>query len=510
MSNRLGIISTQHNFTFSIMLEWAPGPNAVYEWTQEWIQTLNKEEEGQAPTFRVEPPDAAQKRNDNSNTGGKSILRNGYKKKRSVSWSKTIQVETFEKIDSRDDTQESESESDESQYEELDISHAKSMDSDAPESRVFDEVDNDRDELEDVLAQISTDEEDIADDVVGDITDNRDNKHSTQHETVVPHTTTEESEDVFAHIEASFSGEENAPFRISTDTSGDDVFDLVAANSTISETTLESGKAEAAAPDDNESDQNPSNREEVKLSSVFTPVILPDNFRLENRLGIDENGSFCTLSEDDRSLISNMDDTVCLVARRAASDDESIVSLRKRPKEYDETKQREIDGVLGHLGLNLPLPSMKDLWLALGVNEFSGIEVVQQDKMETRAEGGKDVPQTGSFSEAVSEESFPDKYSTEDDESDVLSDMATLSRDVSVCMSQDELGSLWESKNSVTSSKKKSRFGRKLSGRFSFSRKKGSRNDGVPSSIETSRKRRGLFKKRRKRSKTKEPQLLIC
>jgi hypothetical protein len=480
------------------MLEWAPGPDALFEWTQEWIQTLNKAQKDEAPTFTtVQAPPSALRRNGSCSSAGESILRNGYKKKRSVSWSKTIEVETFQAAESRDDTplstSESEGDSEES-YDELDISRSYTMDNDATDKRE--------------PVTMGDDEADKRDS--GDEADNRESGNGNQHEeTSFPAITQDESEDdVFAQIECSFHE--------------DDVYELVSASSTLTDATKQNNTITVDEP------RTPI-QEKVKASSVFIPVLLPNNFRLENRLGKTDSGSFCTLSEDDRSLISNIDDTASLVARRAASDDESIVSLRKRNKEYDDIKQREIDGVLGHLGLVLPLPSLKGLWSSLGnpnpnVDKGALKEAVSSGTKVIQ-DGGK-APRAGGISEAASEVVTRDKYSFDEgsersersdgditvltvssrvlgSESSERSDgditVLTVSSRV-VGKSQDELGSEWSSRRK--NKEKKSRFGM-LTGRFASSRKK-----AVGEDCRSSNKRRSLFKMRSKKSKA-PPQLLI-
>ena len=490
------------------MLGMVPGPNAVFEWTQEWIQTLNQADEDKPPTFNVveSPPGYKHRRRDSWGSHGESILRNGYQKKRSVSWSKTIQVQTFQEGDeSRDDVPESfsESESDES-YDDLQINQSNTMDDGGAENRDSDAVGDDVADIKetDIVcedAAYNTVTENTGA-VNADVADNRERGDGAPNEKRVlpPSSPSEESEDVFAQIEVSYSGaSENAPYKITTDQPSEDVFDLVAASSTISETTMEG----ITAPTDYEPITHSS--EKVKPSNIFTPVLLPPNFRLENRLGTTDSGSFCTLSEDDRSLISNMDETASLVARRAASDDESIVNLKRRKEEYDDTKQREIDGVLGHLGINLPLPSMKNFWSAMIANEvLCTSEAVSFDVNGCNAEDYTEVHRTGSISETSIEDLLPIKNSTSDgDGSDVESDMATLSKDVS--MSQDELGNAWHIQNAKK--KKKSKFRR-----FSLNRKKPAGFNEVPSNTVPSIKKRGLFNRRRKKGKAAAPQLLVC
>lgn len=508
------------------MLEWAPGKNAVLEWTQDWIQTLNKNEEDQAPTFTVKsPPPDNRKQLEGCNSPTQSILRNGYQKKRSVSWSKTIQVETFQKVESesRDDisVSVSESESDESEYDNLDISRSGTMD---------DEAEN-RDsgvEVHDLPGIQKTDTmgEDATDDRVTQKTDDdkANNRESVVKTTELVTTISDESEDVFAQIEVSFSGNESAPYKISTEQENEDVYELVAAASTITEATMEEGvKMEDAAAKHELEQASP---EKVEPSSVFTPVLLPDNFRLENRLERTDSGSFCTLDEDDKSLISNMDDTASLVDRRAASDEESIVSVRRRKVDYADTKQREVDGVLGHLGLVLPLPTMQNFWTALGVNEVGTSRAVSVDRKASNARlDNKEVHRTGSISVADSDDLSTDRYaapyeSTSLEGSEVDSDMATITRGASMdmtalsgdmmtlsreaSMSQEELSVVW--RNKIENKKKKSRFGRLSFGR----RKKVIRLDDADGNIVPSPKKRGLFNRRRRKSKGDTPQLLVC
>ncbi len=502
------------------MLEWAPGPNAVLEWTQDWIQTLNKNEEDQAPTFTVEsPPPDNRKQLEGCSSPTQSILRNGYQKKRSVSWSKTIQVETFQKIgsESRDDVSVSvsESESDESDYDGLDIRTSGTMDEA-----------EDRDtgvEVHDVPGTKKTDTKGETDDrVTGKTGDDRaNNRESSDNKTDLAVTISDESEDVFAQIEVSFSGNESgnesAQYKISTEQANEDVYDLVAAASTITEATMEGQDAATNF------EQEKTNPEKVKPSNVFTPVLLPDNFRLENRLEMTDSGSFCTLDEDDRSLISNMDDTASLVDRRGASDEESIVSVRRRKVDYADKKQHEVDGVLGHLGLNLPLPTMQSFWTALGVNEVGTIEAALVGRKSAKSRlGNQEVHRTGSISFAESEDRSTDRYAARyDSESEVDSDMATITRGASMdmttlsgdmlslsreaSMSQEELSVVWRNKIE-TKKKKKSRFGR-----LSFSRrKKEIEFDDAAGNIAPSPKKRGLFNRRRRKSKGDAPQLLVC
>lgn len=506
------------------MLEWAPGPNAVLEWTQDWIQTLNKNEDDQAPpSFTVEspPPDNRRKQLEGCSSPTQSILRNGYQKKRSVSWSKTIQVETFQKIESesRDDTSVSvsESESDESEYDGLDIRTSGTMDDEA----------EDRDtgvEVHDVpgIQKTDTKGEDATDDRVTGKTgdDNAKNRESSDKKTELAVTISDESEDVFAQIEVSFSGNDSAPYKISKEQANEDVYDLVAAASTITEATMEGHVPMEDAATKHE--QGKTNPEKVEPSRVFTPVLLPDNFRLENRLEMTDSGSFCTLDEDDRSLISNIDDTASLVDRRGASDEESIVSVRRRKVDYADTKQREVDGVLGHLGLVLPLPTMQTFWTALGVNEVGTSEAALVGRKSVNARlDNQQVHRTGSISYAESDDLSTDRYAAPyESESEVDSDMATITRGASMdmttlsgdmltlsreaSMSQEELSVVW--RNKIETKKKKSRFGR-----LSFSRRKKVNGfDDAAGKIAPTPKKRGLFNRRRRKSKGDTPQLMVC
>jgi hypothetical protein len=208
-----------------------------------------------------------------------------------------------------------------------------------------------------------------------------------------------------------------------------------------------------------------------------------------------------------------MNDTMSLVARRAASDDESIISLRRRNREYgdtNDTKQREVDSILGHLGLVVPLPSLRGFWSALGVDQgdlkksaSSDTKVLQVDSIS--GAGSEDVTEDKSFaakSDEASERSNQSERSNRSERSyrsEIDSDMATLTKDVS--KSQDELGSDWINRRTE---KKKSQFKmKKLSQCFTFHRKKADVDFNPPRN-----KRRRWFKKRSKESKA-GPQLLI-
>ncbi len=456
-----------------------PGTKEVFEWTQDWIQTLNKNEEDQAPTFTVESSPSV-KRSGNENLG-KSILRNGYKHKRTVSWSKTIQVETFMKDESRDDSSSvllSESDSEDSYGEPGEPNMSRSTSSEA----------EDRDTgsgyyvVADAKQPDTVGEGDEADNKVEttgvlnedeDAADNMKSSDVTPTETpVLPSAISDESEDVFAQIED---------------------FDVESTTSTITEDPMEGGKNEGATT---KHESKNTSQEKVKPSGIFEPILLPPNF-LENRLERTDSGSFCTLSEDDRSLISNMDDTVSLNPRRAALDEESIVSLTKRKVAYyDDTQQRAVDraldGVLGHLGINLPVPSMQNFWSALGVNEVGPSEVAVVERDDRNAERYEEVR----FPDAESEDDGNvDKYNSHGDEGDADSDMATLSKEeISVSSS----AAAWQSETSAK--KKKSRFGR-------FRRKKAADAEERAASSVPGPKKRGLFKKRRNKS---TPQLMVC
>ena len=460
-----------------------PGTKEVFEWTQDWIQTLNKNEEDQAPTFTVESSPSV-KRSGNENLG-KSILRNGYKHKRTVSWSKTIQVETFMKDESRDDSSSvllSESDSEDSYGEpgEPNMSRSTSAEADEAEDR---DTGSGYDVVADAKQPDTVGEGDEADNKVEttgvlnedeDAADNMKSSDVTPTETpVLPSAISDESEDVFAQIED---------------------FDVESTTSTITEDPMEGGKNEGATT---KHESKNTSQEKVKPSGIFEPILLPANFRLENRLERTDSGSFCTLSEDDRSLISNMDDTVSLNPRRAASDEESIVSLTKRKVAYyDDTQQRAVDraldGVLGHLGINLPVPSMQNFWSALGVNEVGPSEVAAIEREDRNAERYEEVR----FPDAASEDDGNvDKYNSHGDEGDADSDMATLSKEeISVSSS----AAAWQS--NTTAKKKKSRFGR-------FRRKKAADAEERAASSVPGPKKRGLFKKRRNKS---TPQLMVC
>eukprot|EP00986_Skeletonema_menzelii_P006117 scaffold2314_cov139-Skeletonema_menzelii.AAC.3 len=467
-----------------------PGTKDVLEWTQDWIQTLNKNEEDQAPTFKVESPPPGQKRgSENLSSAGKSILRNGYQKKRTVSWSKTIQVETFLKDESRDDNSSaafSESESEDSyDYDEPNMSRSTSAEGDEAQSR-------DIDSGYDVAGakQPDTVGEDAADNKATETTGVLADESTPTETPELPFANSDESEDVFAHIDVSFSEHEE------NKSSNNEEVDVESTTSTITEGTMEGKKEEKK-----------TSQEKVKPSSIFEPVLLPANFRLENRLERTHSGSFCTLSEDDRSLISNMNDTVSLNPRRAASDEESIVSLKKRKVAYyDDTNQRMVDraldGVLGHLGINLPVPSMQNFWSALGVSEVGTSEVSAIKRKDGNArQYGEEIhcrlPKAESEDDLIA-----DKYTSFGDDSDAISEMATLSKEESVSsigVSQAELSAAWQSKTAAK--KKKSRFGR-----FTLSRRKKKADiEEPPTSSVPTPKKRGLFTKRRNKSK---PQLM--
>ena len=154
-----------------------------------------------------------------------------------------------------------------------------------------------------------------------------------------------------------------------------DVFSLLSATSTVSEPD-EVKDTSTRLPEISSQDNK-----QAKPSSMFIPVLLPDNFRLENRL---ETTDTDTLSVDDRSLLESMDDTASLAARRAASDEDSIVSLVRKKKQDDDAKQRQIDGNLGHIGL--VAPSLTGLWSALGLSEVEAVLNDRKEEQEAKKE----------------------------------------------------------------------------------------------------------------------------
>eukprot|EP00986_Skeletonema_menzelii_P006116 scaffold2314_cov139-Skeletonema_menzelii.AAC.2 len=89
----------------------------------------------------------------------------------------------------------------------------------------------------------------------------------------------------------------------------------------------------------------------VKISSVFTPIELPAKFSV-------------THSDDDASLIEDMDDYYDGSISKAASDDTSVVSY-ERMDEF--RRQRGVDGNHGHLGL--VMPSLDGFLTVFGVNK---------------------------------------------------------------------------------------------------------------------------------------------
>jgi len=140
--------------------------------------------------------------------------------------------------------------------------------------------------------------------------------------------------------------------------------------------------------DTNNSDEekSPDRKKKIKVvrpSSVFTPIEIPAQFRLENRLQPTDSGSLATLSEDDMSLIDTMDSSYVPVSR-VASDDASIVSLKTS---RDDSKQREVDVNFGHLGLVIPTLSKLTLGFWTG---FSQSE-------ETSAYGDNMASKSGSY-----------------------------------------------------------------------------------------------------------------
>lgn len=136
--------------------------------------------------------------------------------------------------------------------------------------------------------------------------------------------------------------------------------------------------------DTNNSDEekSPGRKKKIKVvrpSSVFTPIEIPAEFRLENRLQPTDSGSLATLSEDDMSLIDTMDSSYIPVSR-VASDDASIVSLKTS---RDDSKQREVDANLGHLGL--VIPTLMGFWTGFSQSE------------ETSAYGDNMASKSGSY-----------------------------------------------------------------------------------------------------------------
>lgn len=250
--------------------------NAMFNWTQGWIHNFNKQpkqqSESEAPTFVIESTNSPRERNRGGGWVGRSILRNG-KKKRSVSWSRTIQVETFESRDEipevlkdhhdeRDETPDEFPASLDYHHDERDLNHCPSYSSEESEE--------------------------------SNMSSNKNNLNTSMETFPSQLLSADSDEDVFAKID------EN-------DTRTDEMFySVLSVSSTISSAAIEKHTGK------------------VKASDLFVPVIIPDNFRLENRLERTDSGTFATLSEDDRSLIENLDDTPSLVLRRGASDDESI------------------------------------------------------------------------------------------------------------------------------------------------------------------------------------------
>lgn len=93
------------------------------------------------------------------------------------------------------------------------------------------------------------------------------------------------------------------------------------------------------------SEQKPSG-----LSSIFTPIAIPANFKMTS-----------THSEDDASLIETMDNYYDAKLSKAASDDGSIVSY-ERIHDF----KHEIEG--DHVNLGLVMPSFGGFLSVLGVN----------------------------------------------------------------------------------------------------------------------------------------------
>lgn len=136
--------------------------------------------------------------------------------------------------------------------------------------------------------------------------------------------------------------------------------------------------------DTNNSDEekSPDRKKKIKVvrpSSVFTPIEIPAQFRLENRLQPTDSGSLATLSEDDMSLIDTMDSSYIPVSR-VASDDASIVSMKTS---RDDNKQREVDVNFGHLGL--VIPTLMGFWTGFSQSE------------ETSAYGDNMASKSGSY-----------------------------------------------------------------------------------------------------------------
>lgn len=320
----------------------------MLEWTQDWIQNLK--EENRAPTFAIEAASSIKSGGGYSHgSAGKSILRNG-RHKRSVSWSKTIQVETF---DTRDDNPEDE------------------LSDNYSDDEFDDNCDNDDEHGLEHPQSFDLDEEEKGDNKESNNPEEGTNEMTSNGTTSLeqPRSVSGSDDDMFAQVESSSAlpDTDTRLHVVSTVSSDDDVFSLLSASSTVSgpdEVTDTSTRPEISSQDN----------KQAKPSSMFIPVLLPDNFRLENRL---ERTDTDTLSVDDRSLLESMDDTATLAARRAASDEDSIVSLVRKKKQDDDAKQRQIDGNLGHIGL--VVPSLTGLWSALGLSE---VEAVLNDRKE--------------------------------------------------------------------------------------------------------------------------------
>eukprot|EP00985_Skeletonema_marinoi_P013985 scaffold7015_cov134-Skeletonema_marinoi.AAC.6 len=92
------------------------------------------------------------------------------------------------------------------------------------------------------------------------------------------------------------------------------------------------------------------------LSSMFTPIALPANFKMNSA------------SEDDASLIETMDNYYSGIGK-AASEEGSIVSYDGMRDVSRHHRQREIDGNIGNLGL--VLPSLDGFLNVLGVTTNS-------------------------------------------------------------------------------------------------------------------------------------------
>ena len=330
--------------------------NAMLGWTQDWIQNLK--EENRAPTFAIEAASSTRNGGGYSHgSAGKSILRNG-RHKRSVSWSKTIQVETF---DTRDDNPE----------DELGDSYS---DDEFDDNCDNDDNDDDEHGLEHPQS-FDLDEEEREDNKESNNPEEDTNEMTSNGTNLLeqPRSVSGSDDDMFAQVESTSAlPDTDTRLHVVSTVSSDDVFSLLSASSTVSgpdEVTDTSTRPEISSEDN----------KQAKPSSMFIPVLLPDNFRLENRL---ERTDTDTLSVDDRSLLESMDDTASLAARRAASDEDSIVSLVRKKKQDDDAKQRQIDGNLGHIGL--VVPSLTGLWSALGLSEVEAVLNDRKEKQEVK------------------------------------------------------------------------------------------------------------------------------